>query len=632
MQLFGVAAMASHSAAGMTSFSSSSVTRVPFGATADSSATVERNPFILPSDEDVFKMRETERLKRDQVRFCSCSVLQLVGAWFPICWLESRTSNTWTHQTARLATRLTLQLRATLATQKIWEKTNYSSTMTKTRRMIDEIVPDVDPVALRKARESKGLVSAATAAISRDRRRENETLSEFVAKKREMFLVQMGLDIKREEISKMEQAAAGREEALRKSELQLAEDAVRFDAFLKDNDQQAHDALKKAEAQAKVKQEKLHDLKKLKHALGVVAAEKGKLREGLDEYKRYKSFLDSLTPEEWVQARLSEQMDLRKARKQAAYEAKLAVWEAKREEKTAEVSAKAEADRKAALRRGMQPAKVDISAVVTAQLPPPPLLDDEPLPELNEEEKELPMYFTSPHQLLEIFQQLEESNLFLIQNCQDIEQQLEELRQMHAETSAAMASQTAQLESQVAVLQAQLASEDAKAATLRRKVAAESASEAGGSASDGPGSAADASAHALDALLPALRSRIVEVYERSGFKANASSDTISMLTQLEGKLEALLAELATLEPEYVSFKEKEKEKERRIRVREARLKAQQAAHEVRQRKMLERAQAPVVKRVGKPVMFRSILPKKPAPPPPVDPEEEREREEAQFFS
>jgi hypothetical protein len=28
------------------------------------------------------------------------------------------------------------------------------------------------------------------------------------------------------------------------------------------------------------------------------------------------------------------------------------------------------------------------------------------------------MYFTKPHQLLDIFTQLEESNLFLIQNCQ----------------------------------------------------------------------------------------------------------------------------------------------------------------------------------------------------------------------
>jgi hypothetical protein len=53
------------------------------------------------------------------------------------------------------------------------------------------MAPDVDPMALRKARESKGLVTAATAAIARERHREQETMAEFVAKKREMFLVQV---------------------------------------------------------------------------------------------------------------------------------------------------------------------------------------------------------------------------------------------------------------------------------------------------------------------------------------------------------------------------------------------------------------------------------------------------------
>jgi hypothetical protein len=511
--------------------------------------------------------------------------------------------------------------------------------MTQTRRMIDNIVPDVDPAALQRARESKGLVSAATAAIARDRRHEKETLSEFVAKKREMFLVQMSLDIKREEIAKMERAAAEREEALARSEAALEEDAVRFDAFLKDNDAAAHDALKKAEAQAKLKAEKLHELKKLKHAIGVVAAEKGKLREVLEEYGRYKAFLDALTPEDWVQARLGEQMDLRVSRKQAAHEAKLAVWEEQRQRKADELHEKAAADRKAALRRGVQPAKVDIDALVNASVPPPPVLDDEPLPELTEEEKELPMYFTQPAQLLEVFTQLEESNLFLIQNCQDIEQQLEELRQLHAETTAAMASQTSALADQMASLQAQLHAEEAKAAVLRSKVAADaeaaaasSSSGAGAEGGAGSASAADASAHALDALLPELRARIVEVYERCGFKANASSDTISMLTALEGRLEALLSELAGLEPEYVSLKEKEKERERRVRVREARLKAAQEAHEIRQHKMLERAQAPVVKRKGKPIMYRSVLPTRVVETKSVNPEEEREKEEAQYFS
>ena len=177
-----------------------------------------------------------------------------------------------------------------MSSRKIWEKTDYSSTLSRTRKLIDDMAPDVDPVALRKAREGKGLVTAGTAAISRERRRDTESLDEFIAKKREMFLVQvcvchylrmrccyvyprarermrresprlhlltrcaglsikfdlcseanacpttttharprvqMSLDIKREEIKKLEALAAAKEEALQKSEAQIEDDAAR---------------------------------------------------------------------------------------------------------------------------------------------------------------------------------------------------------------------------------------------------------------------------------------------------------------------------------------------------------------------------------------------------------------------
>lgn len=54
--------------------------------------------------------------------------------------------------------------------------------------------------------------------ITNDRQQEKESMAEFIAKKREMFLVQMSLDTKREEIRKLEEKARMKEEALRKSE------------------------------------------------------------------------------------------------------------------------------------------------------------------------------------------------------------------------------------------------------------------------------------------------------------------------------------------------------------------------------------------------------------------------------
>ena len=48
-------------------------------------------------------------------------------------------------------------------------------------------------------------------------------MSNFLAQKREMFLVQMALDTKRSEVQKLEQKAHMREEALKRSELLLEE-------------------------------------------------------------------------------------------------------------------------------------------------------------------------------------------------------------------------------------------------------------------------------------------------------------------------------------------------------------------------------------------------------------------------
>merc|ERR1719155_383695 len=118
------------------------------------------------------------------------------------------------------------------------------------------------------------------AAATRDRRKEKENMADFIAKKREM--------------------------ALRKSEQMLEEDALRFDQFLKDNDQKAVQAIKKAEAETKAKAEKVQEIKKLNAQITQIKSEMSKFEEQLEDCRKYKDFLDKLTPPEWFeeQARL----------------------------------------------------------------------------------------------------------------------------------------------------------------------------------------------------------------------------------------------------------------------------------------------------------------------------------------
>lgn len=94
------------------------------------------------------------------------------------------------------------------------------------------------------------------------------------------------------------------------------------------------------------------------------------------------------------------------------------------------------------------------------------------------------------------------------------------------------------------------------------------------------------------------------MYERCGFDADASVGTLTMLTNMETKLEEYLCVIDTMPMEYVEAAEKAREKDRRQCAREEKVELQQKEHEARVKRALERAAAPVFKKTGKPQMFR----------------------------
>ena len=53
----------------------------------------------------------------------------------------------------------------------------------------------------------------------------------------------------------------------------------------------------------------------------------------------------------------------------------------------------------------------------------------DPVSDVEESDEEPDLWFTDPQQLLDIFAELEEQNLSLIQNSQETEEALEEMRQ-----------------------------------------------------------------------------------------------------------------------------------------------------------------------------------------------------------
>ena len=141
---------------------------------------------------------------------------------------------------------------------------------------------------------------------------------------------------------------------------------------------------KRAELETKAKLEKMQDIKKLNVQIMSLRSDMSKNEDQLKDLIRYRQFLESLTPNEfWVE----------------------------------------NSKKKKFIELVKQTEKED------TQEPDEDLL-------ISTEDQSL--YFETPKQLLDLFSELEENNLALIQNCQETEETLEELRLKISETNQKM--------------------------------------------------------------------------------------------------------------------------------------------------------------------------------------------------
>ncbi|OAE18810.1 hypothetical protein AXG93_313s1070 [Marchantia polymorpha subsp. ruderalis] len=226
-----------------------------------------KDPFVMPDDDRVFRIRDAQRRREKK---------------------ERREQAAWS----------------------VREKTTFASRMgaavgsEKLRVILRELEKEWENMLLRLNKE---LPKPALQTVFYHR--DEETVLEFVAKKREIFLVQMSLDTRRAEIRKLQDRIFQREEALKKSEGMLEEDSLEFDAFLKRNDAAVQEAVKTAEQETKRRQDKIIEIKKLNSAIATINSDLNKFGEQLDDCKKYKDFLIKLTPKEWFeeQAKIKQQ-------------------------------------------------------------------------------------------------------------------------------------------------------------------------------------------------------------------------------------------------------------------------------------------------------------------------------------
>lgn len=421
-----------------------------------------------------------------------------------------------------------------------------------------------------------------------------ESLPDFIAKKKELFLLQMSLNIKKEEIEKLDEKAQQKEEMLRKSEKILEEDALRFDIFLKENDKKAQEAWREAEKETKKKMEKIQEIKKLNQQLQTLQSTINKHNDNLEECLQYKRFLDDLTPKIWVENHLRTKRERQEGRRRARVKKRQEVWKTEQEKRIEieqrELEEKAKNERKKKSKRRLrrnQHSRPD-TPLPKITLPPMPDFDDDEL--LTSSDEEIPMYFEQPQQLLEIYSNMEEENLFLIQNMQEAEQSLDEMSNQFQASEKEVQEKVNAMKENIDQLKSSV---DKKKADLKAAVDLVEGRHVGFQRQE-------------EDALRELTKKVKEVYQTCGFSdAGSTPSALFMLSEIETSMEEILSRIETMPVMKFKQADKHKEKKRREEKRAQQQAKQAKLQEERNRKVIERSMQPPKKQTGKKVVYVS---------------------------
>nr|XP_033781711.1 cilia- and flagella-associated protein 100 isoform X2 [Geotrypetes seraphini] len=449
---------------------------------------------------------------------------------------------------------------------------------------------------------------------------EKESLLEYTKKKREMFLLQYALFVKRNEIQQMETTAVNEETKLEKAEQFLEEDASTFDEFLKENDRCSVDAIKIADKETKLKMDKVAEIRKLSAQVMSIKSDISRHEEILQEYILYQEFLFKLSPPEWQEKHKKKLKEVKSTQSSGKEKGHL-------EPKLTKSSSSG--GRSVESRTSIHPLQRWDSASIRrsiSKIMPSKRISESSyqmgrmqndLRALPDEDEEPVLYFTDPQQLMKIFTELEEQNLSLIQNSQDTEEALEELKHDLVLAKERMAKETKQLNELISRITASIEAEEEKSAELQIKSRVFSFEQH--------------SEEDQDIMLDALHKKVKEVYQSCLGDDQASLTTLQMLMYIENQMEDLLDRIELIPTEKLELAEKLKDKERRKRLREEKMRQQKIHQEERLRRALERAQADTKKTTGRRLIFRSDPP---ASKQKIEKEEEiavKELEETNYF-
>ncbi|XP_019910896.2 cilia- and flagella-associated protein 100 isoform X3 [Esox lucius] len=398
-------------------------------------------------------------------------------------------------------------------------------------------------------------------------------MQEYISKKRQLFLLEYSLAVKRGEIEKLEKMATDEEKKLTRAEQFLEKNAVMFDEFLRENDKNSVEAIKVAELETKVKMEKVAETKKITARILAIRSEISKFEDILKEYAIYKDFLFRLSPPEWQEAQRTKTKD------KSGTKDKL-----KEKDERANRKIRTRTESRASDSGRELPPIQDARAPSTKSAGRSEKLSHvaELETDSSEYEEDPKLYFKDPRQLLDLLTELEEQNLSLIQNSRETEEALEEFRQVMDHNRNKMEMETHQLTQQIDTVTHAIHRETERADELELM---SRLFNFGNFKSDHQ-----------EGMLDSLHAKVADVYRACVGDSEANLSTLQMLTAIENRLGELQENVELIPKDRLLLAERAKERERRLRLRDDKMHQVKQHQEERLRKALERAQADIKKK------------------------------------
>ncbi|XP_009960191.1 PREDICTED: coiled-coil domain-containing protein 37-like [Leptosomus discolor] len=519
-----------------------------------------KNPFTIPPDIDIFSIRDKERKKAKAER-------------------------------------------ERMKTMKIHEKITYSIKIKAKQKGFRKALQKEEEEEARKQATNEERLKTLQESLSRkiaikkDYPLEKETFRDYINDRREIFLLEYAMAVMRDEIQRMENIAKNEERKLEKAEYYLEKDAAEFDEFLKENDKNSVQALKIAKKETAAKTKTTTEIQAITSQIDDLQSDISRFKNTLQEYKMYRDFLYQLSPKEWQEEcgkKHKKEKDLKTTPK-ANEESALPPTTTEQGDTTyidvpSSLLSSESLDFRS-LHEIRPQLKNFLKPLSTRKLNS---LEDAESETSSDEDEEPELYFTDPQQLLSIFTEKEEEILSFFQSSQEIKESLDKVQHTFITTHESMEKKLAELKEQVVTLKSSIAKEEEKAADLKLKVRLFSSGE-----------------HEADdqsKMLASLNKKVLEVYCHCTGENEANLHTVQMLTVIEKQFNDLLDNLEQIPLAKLEQAMKAKKKEWRTRLREEKLRQQKKQQEEKLQRALERSQAPVQKKSGRRLMFRSNPP------------------------